>query len=256
MKHIILAAGQGTRLRPYTNELPKCMVEFEGVTLLDRQIQVINCIGDQEIIIVGGYRSEMLPAHYRAYINDDYENTNMLWSLFKAEDEMVDEVIISYGDIVYSPDILKKLVNSREDISVVIDKDWRAYWNSRSSNPLGDAESLKLTYDGYISEIGFTPLSLDGIEGQYIGLMKFSSNGINALKHFFHSAIKEGLIFSNRDVKRMYMTDVLQCLIDGKNKVKAVPIYGDWVEVDTVSDLHLDVTATRLRHIKELCNEL
>ena len=52
------------------------------------------------------------------------------------------------------------------------------------------------------------------------------------------------------------MTDALQCLIDSGIKDKSVPIYGEWVEVDTVSDLHLDVTAKRLRHIKESCNEL
>ncbi len=254
MKHIILAAGQGTRLRPYTNELPKCMVEFEGITLLDRQIQVINSIGSKEIIIIAGYRSEMFPSNFSIYINDDYEHTNMLWSLFRAEEKMKDQIIVSYGDIVYSPYILKKLINSEEDISVVIDKDWLSYWNNRSSNPLEDAESLKLTDDGYISEIGFASLSLDEIQGQYIGLMKFNTNGINALRDFFHSAEKKQFLFNKRDVKKMYMTDALQCMINSGIKVKSIPIHGDWVEIDTVSDLHLDLTAKRLRHIKLMCD--
>ena len=60
MRAIILAAGEGKRLRPYTNNKPKCMVEIEGKSLIDRQINVLNKNGIDDIIIIGGYKSEML----------------------------------------------------------------------------------------------------------------------------------------------------------------------------------------------------
>lgn len=255
MKHIILAAGQGTRLRPFTDELPKCMVQVEGQSLFERQSDVINCVGINEIILVGGYRHDKLPANYRKYINEDYESTNMLWSLFKAENEFDGGVIVSYGDIVYPPIALERLIQSKDDISVIVDSDWWHYWSLRSGDPLADAESLKLNDSGFITEIGMRPKSLESIEGQYIGLMKFSAHGIKILKEFFLQAIESGLIFNGRDVKKMYMTDMLQCLICSGVKVKGVPINGGWIEVDTVEDLGLPVTASRLKDIKKICNE-
>ena len=60
MKAIILAAGQGTRLNHYTDNLPKGMLSFAGETLIERQIRLFNSIGIKDIIIVTGYMSEKI----------------------------------------------------------------------------------------------------------------------------------------------------------------------------------------------------
>ena len=91
-------------------------------------------------------------------------------------------VIVSYGDIVYSSEVLQELLKSNSDIAVTIDTDWESYWSKRNEDPLDDAETLKLRADGTISEIGRTPKSIDEIEGQYMGLMKFSPRGIEQVK--------------------------------------------------------------------------
>ncbi len=248
-KVILLVAGEGKRLRPYTLDRPKCMVEIEGISLIDRQLAVLNSEGIDNIVLIGGYKSEMLKEYsFKLRNNPRYFETNMLWTLFCAEDELDGEVIISYGDIVYSRKILQALLESTEDIAVTIDKDWESYWQARNDNPLDDAETLKLHKDGTISEIGQKPKSLSEIEGQYMGLMKFSSEGLRQMKEIFHEALRDESILG-RSVENAYMTDLLQALIESGSKLMAIPINGGWVEIDTVDDLNSPISINRINGI-------
>ena len=122
-KAILLVAGEGKRLRPYTLNRPKCMVEVDGLSLLDRQLSVLKSQNIEDIVLVGGYKSEMLhDKGCKLKINPRYFETNMVWTLFCAKDEMVGDMLISYGDIVYSKEILKAIMTSTDDIAVAIDK--------------------------------------------------------------------------------------------------------------------------------------
>lgn len=249
-KAIILAAGEGTRLRPYTLDRPKCLVEVNGISLLDRQLSILATQSAvTSIVIIGGYLSDMLKrAELELRVNSRYAETNMVWTLFSAEDELQGNVLICYGDIVYSKEILEAVLASDADIAVAIDLDWESYWRQRNEDPLGDAETLKLRADGSIREIGKKPLSLDEIEGQYMGLMKFSAAGIALLKKTFHDAKKQGDL-GGRPLEKAYMTDLLQAVIDAGHVVTSIPVRAGWVEVDTVSDLLSSVTEERLKQI-------
>ena len=250
LKVVILAAGEGTRLRPYTLDRPKCMVEIDGVSLIDRQLEVLKSEGIDDIVIIGGYKSEMLKrGDIKLKVNARYFETNMVWTLFSAEEELEGDVIVSYGDIVYSKNILKALIKSKADIAVTIDKKWEGYWRERNENPLDDAETLKLRKDGTISEIGQKPSSLEEIEGQYMGLMKFSSEGVRQIKSAFHSALESGKLLG-KEVENSYMTDLLQFIVSIGGKVASVQIDEDWVEVDTVEDLHAPITLERVKRIR------
>ena len=245
-KVILLVAGEGKRLRPYTLDRPKCMVEIDGISLIDRQLSILKSVGLNNIVMVGGYKIEMLKQYGIKLINNPrYYETNMLWTLFCAEDELEGDVIVSYGDIVYSREILKSLLKSTADIAVTIDKEWESYWQARNEDPLDDAETLKLREDGTIGEIGQKPKSLNEIEGQYMGLMKFSANGVKQIKEIFNSAIKDKKVLG-KEVENAYMTDLLQAVINSERQITAVPIFGEWIEIDTVNDLELPVTRDRL----------
>ena len=169
--------------------------------------------------------------------------------MFSAEEDLVGDVIVSYGDIVYSQEILQALINSKDDIAVVIDKDWENYWRARNEDPLDDAETLRLDPNGYITEIGKRPNTVEEIQGQYIGLMKFSASGINKIKAVFHNAVRSGKLLE-KPVEDAYMTDLLQACINEKFLVSSVIVNGGWVEIDTVSDLH---SKTTLDRISALC---
>ncbi|WP_301102026.1 phosphocholine cytidylyltransferase family protein [Propionivibrio sp.] len=250
LKAIILAAGEGTRLRPYTLDRPKCLVEVDGFSLLDRQLAVLATAAIHPIVVIGGYRVEMLERPgIELRVNTQYAETNMVWTLFCAEDDLEGELLLCYGDIVYSREVLQMLLNSKADIAVTIDLDWESYWRARNENPLDDAETLKLAADGRILEIGQKPKSLTEIEGQYMGLMKFSAKGTQLLKKTFHDAKSAGVL-RGKKTEKAYMTDLLQAMIDLGYRLDAVPVHGGWVEVDTVDDLLSPVTESRLAQIE------
>ena len=114
--------------------------------------------------------------------------------------------------------------------------DWEKYWRQRNENPLLDAETLKFGKGGTIREIGQVPLSINDIEGQYMGLLKFSQRGVELLRESFRRYKKMGLIM-NKAPETAYMTDLLMQLIKDGIKIQSVPVRLPWVEVDTKEDL-------------------
>lgn len=251
LKAILLVAGEGTRLRPHTLDRPKCLVEVDGVSLLDRQLAVLR--GDPRIgrlVMIGGYKAEMLARPgIGLKLNPRYLETNMVWTLFAAEEELAGDILICYGDIVYSAAVLGALLNCDADIAITVDKDWESYWRARNEDPLADAETLKLHPDGRVYELGRKPRSLAEIEGQYMGLIKLSGAGVSILKDVFHQARAAGVL-GGKPVEKAYMTDLLQAVIDAGHPLQSVPIHGGWVEVDTTTDLESEVTRARLAEIE------
>ena len=173
----------------------------------------------------------------------------MVWTLFCAEDDLQDSVLLCYGDIVYSRDILRAVLDSPAEISVAIDLEWESYWRARNEDPLDDAETLKLSQDNRILEIGQKPDSLQQIEGQYMGLMKFSGDGLVLLKQTFRQAAQTGEL-RGKPLEKAYMTDLLQAMIDAGHRLDAVLVRGGWVEIDTVSDLQSPLTRARLQQVE------
>jgi len=242
LKAIILAAGEGTRLRPLTNDKPKCLIELFGKPLIHRTVDLFQKSGISDITVVTGYKSDMIQIPNVSYRhNKDFDSTNMIETLFCAKDKLEDSVIISYADIIFQKNVLDILLNSKEDISVIVDSDWEKYWKLRFTNPLDDAETLVLDEEGYIQKIGQKTQSLLEIQGQYIGLMKFQNDGLNDLVSFYEmtkNQSKQGRnpLNSKLPFKKSYMTDLLQGLINSGSKIKAIPIHNGWLEVDSFHD--------------------
>lgn len=253
MKPIILAAGQGTRLRPLTDDRPKCMVEVNGKSIIERQLNTMhNCgIIDEDITIVAGYRGDMLQDKFKdtgmnIIINRDYETTNMVCSLMCARSlmEQQDDILISYGDIIYNEAVLTKILASGADSSVIVDDGWYSYWSERCENPLDDAETLIFDQDDYLLEIGQKTTDLNKVQSQYIGLMRFKGEGLKSMLALAKEAqerTEKGIALwrTTRSYQKMYMTDLLQGLIDEGHKLKAVHIERGWFEIDDREDLRV-----------------
>ena len=260
MKSIILAAGEGKRLRPLTNHTPKSMIDFFGKTLLQRQIDIMKSCGIKDIVVVTGYKSNMINIPEIIFEkNTNYQNTNMLETLFCAKKHLDGEIIISYADIIYEKNILEKLIDSPNDISVTIDRNWQDYWRKRFTNPLSDAETLKIDSKGSISEIGQKTNNIVEIEGQYIGLMKFTSKGTEILKNFYEECFlqsKNGTNPLNPKIpfEKSYMTDLLQGLIRKSFDLNPVFINGGWLELDSIEDYNLYKKLYEEDRLKELIN--
>ncbi|GJM33468.1 MAG: sugar nucleotidyltransferase [Saprospiraceae bacterium] len=240
MHAIILAAGQGTRLRPYTDHVPKGMVKLNGIPLLLRQKEVLNIVGVDNVNVVTGYKEECIDiSGIQKFYNPLYASTNMVASLYCAKELFngSSDIIISYGDIVYEQKVITKLINCKNDLSVVIDKGWLALWEIRMENILEDAETLKINQEGNIVEIGKKPKSQADIQGQYIGLIKVSKEFAPSFFQLYEKLKGKPGLYDGKDYDNMYMTTYLQLLINHSKKIKAVMINNGWLEVDTTEDL-------------------
>ena len=244
MNAIILAAGKGERLQPLTNNKPKCLVELFEKSLLEWQIKIFQNSGIPDITIVSGYKSDLINFPKVTILkNEKYDSTNMVETLFCAKEKMLDSTIVSYGDIIFEKNVLESLINSPNDISVIVDKQWKRLWEKRFQDPLSDAESL-IIEDGCIVEIGQKVNSYEKICGQYIGLMKFQGSGIDLIKRHYEEAKNQANTGTNPlnaslPFEKSYLTDFLYSLIRGGATIKAVPVNNGWLEVDTLSDLDL-----------------
>lgn len=240
---IILAAGQGTRLRPLTDDRPKCLIELGGRPLLAWIIAAARAAGIVDITVVGGYRIDRLVGYGVEVIqNPDFATTNMVRTLFCALPQFGRGFIMSYGDIAYSPKVLTQLLADPASIAVTVDRGWRGYWQERFDDPLVDAETLAIDSAGFITDIGQKPVSFEGIAGQYIGLAAFRGQGVTALQEAYWSAEAQAnagrMPFGgSRNLDQLYMTDLLQGMIGRGNKLKAVQIDRNWVEIDSARDL-------------------
>ncbi len=233
MKAIILAAGRGSRMKTMTDAKPKCLVELHGEALLDHQLRSLRAAGIKEIVIVTGYRADMLRGRADAeFHNPRWAETNMVASLASAS-KWLEETpcIISYSDIFFDPSAVTSLMETEANIAITFDPDWERLWRDRFGDPLLDAETFRKAEDGTLLEIGKRPERIEDVEGQYMGLLRFTPAGWSEVQALRHSLTKE-----SRD--KLDMTGTLQAVLErGNQKIIAVPYSGSWGEIDSAEDL-------------------
>jgi len=236
----VLAAGHGKRLRPLTNDRPKCLVDLFGRPLLDYQVHAYRAAGLNDVTVVAGHCADAVESRgVPIYRNPDYRETNMVHSLFRAAAAAFrddDDLLVAYGDIVFVPGVLDALVASHADLGVVVDLGWRELWAYRMDDPLSDAETLVMNADGDIEEIGGRPASYDRIQGQYVGLIRIAGRIKRRLATFFETVCAE-LDEEGRKAGALEMTTFLQLVADRLMPVRAVPVRHGWLEIDTPRDL-------------------
>jgi choline kinase len=156
----------------------------------------------------------------------------MVSSLEQAEEWLAnDACIVSYSDIFYDAAAVGTLIQSHAPMAITYDPSWRDLWEKRFANPLEDAETFRLKSDGTLAEIGFCPKCLEDIQGQYMGLLRFTPQGWESVRQ-----IRQAMSQGERD--RMHMTGTLQKVIEaGQMKIEALAYSGTWGEVDSEDDL-------------------
>lgn len=241
MKAIILAAGQGTRLKKYTENLPKGMLEFQGKTLIGRQLETYRSAGIEEIVIVTGYAGDKIAyPGVKYYRNPGFATTNMVESLLAARAEFDDDIIVSYSDILFSREMLRGMIAVPGDFVVAVDDNWKAYWTARYGSTDFDTESLEIDGDDNIVSLGLESPRLDDIDARYIGLLKFSRAGLEQitglLDREYPRYIDKPWMLSGKHIRQAYMTDLLMALIREGYKVKASHYRNGWIEFDTNGD--------------------
>jgi len=234
MRAVILAAGRGSRMGPLAENRPKCMVELAHKPLVRRQIAALQGGGISTIGIVRGYLGNMLQIEDVTYFeNPRWAETNMVMSLVAAAPWLRSEpVVISYADIFYAPDVVRDLAASSGDLVVAYDPNWRSLWTRRFVDPLSDAETFRTDVHGNLIEIGRRTTRIEDIEGQYMGLVKFTPAGWRAVE-----GVLAGVDAKTRNA--MDMTTLLSRLLGTGFPIVTVGITGQWGEIDSSGDLEL-----------------
>jgi len=239
-KVLIVAAGLGSRLKSHTENSPKCMLDFGGKTLLERQLSAYRDCGIKDISVVRGYKKKKINYKNLKYFdNKDYENNNILNSIFYAEKAINGNIIIAYSDILFESSVVQRLLGSDHDISVVVDIDWRGYYVNRKDHPIAEAENVIFNSNNEVVKIGKISTEKQEVHGEFVGMMKLTSKGVEIFKQNFHRVKK---IYWNKPFQRSkifqkaYLTDMIQELVDIGIKVHCVIIERGWKEIDTVED--------------------
>jgi choline kinase len=230
MKAIILSAGQGSRLGHLVDDRPKCLIEFNGRTLLDRQLDTLEACGVGEAIVVTGFHDELVDAAIarrnggpavRTIFNPFYKVADNTGSLFMARDELAGDCLVWNGDTLVSRALMAKVVaNDRAGICVTIDR-----------KPSYDEDDMKViaAENGRLRAIG--KRITEGVNAESIGLLAFRSGGAERFREAIERAMRtpEGTTI-------WYLRVIHQLAQNGE--VWTLDIRGEeWGEVDFPEDV-------------------
>jgi len=220
MDAIILAAGKGTRLG--LDEIPKCLIEFDNITLIRYQIECLRELGVDEIFIVTGYNSEKIMNHLKNYQvnfihNPEFDTTNNIQSVLVTKKFLKNEFICMYGDLFFEKNILKKCINSKHDMTLMVETDLR-----------DETTRIKIE-NNKISHVNKN-INFEEADGNFIGMMKCSKNLIDK---FFQSI--ENVVENNLQA---YYTIGIEKMIQDGIIINFETTDGLlWTDIDTAEDL-------------------
>jgi L-glutamine-phosphate cytidylyltransferase len=222
-KAIILAAGVGSRLRPLTDALPKCLLDVGGQTLLRRQIDALGRAGVTDVVAVLGYERDLVRRHaggaVRYLDNDQYQSTNSLYSLWLAREELATGAVIVNSDVLALPLLFDRLVRAPAPDAVLVE--------------LGHAfepEDMKVSIrDGLVVDFG-KDLTPPRAQAHNVGVAKFSPDGAARLVECLDRLVASG---HHNDWAPVAFREFASHW-----PLVAVPTAGlPWIEIDYVGDL-------------------
>jgi L-glutamine-phosphate cytidylyltransferase len=229
MKAVILAAGQGTRIRSVHGEHPKCLIEVDNTTILDHQLDALSMVGINDVAIVVGYEKEQIIAHVNARTllsprirfieNPAFAITNNIYSLWLAlEWVRGDSFIVLNADVIFNPEILDVAVRPYAPISMIVDPLWRD-------------ETMKVVIlDDHVIRMSKN-ISREEFSGTYIGITVFSKAIQDRFFHKMEDVIAGGRVneFFNVAVQELANEGVPV----GYTGTDGLP----WAEIDDPVDL-------------------
>src|SRR5438270_9476653 len=230
MKAIILSAGQGSRLGHMVDDKPKCLIDFNGRSLLDRQLDTLDACGVHEAVVVSGFHDELVEKavaersggpRVRTVFNPFYKVADNTGSLFMAREELAGDCLVWNGDTLVSRELMRRVVaNGCDGICVTIDRK-DAY----------DDDDMKVVEEGgRLKAIG-KRLPLATVNAESIGLLAFRSGGAERFREAIDRAIR-----TNEGTTIWYLRVIHQ--IAHRSEVWTLDIHGEeWGEVDFPPDV-------------------
>jgi choline kinase len=230
MKAIILSAGQGSRLGHLVDDRPKCLIEFNGRSLLDRQLDTLAANGVHEAVVVTGFHDELVNQAIarrsggptvRTVYNPFYKVADNTGSLYMAREELAGDCLVWNGDTLVSGQLMEKVVgNDRSGICVTIDRKPDGY----------DDDDMKVVEEGgRLKAIG--KRISDGVNAESIGLLAFRSGGAEQFREAIEAAMR------TPEGTTIWYLRVINHIAQGSD-VWTLDIQGEeWGEVDFPADV-------------------
>lgn len=228
MKALILAAGLGSRLRPLTDDVPKCMVKVNGVSIIDKQINNLRKGGIKDIFVITGYKAKILENHLKEYHNDlnikiisnsNYDKTNNMYSLNLANEYLCDsDFIMMNSDVFFEEEVIKELLNNKYENLIVCEKD---NYNE---------ESMKIVVENNIINEISKKISTKDSYGTSIDVYKFGKEASKKLFEIIHD-----YLYVRNDLNSWSEVAINDLLNDVN--FQPLNIKYKWMEIDNHEDL-------------------
>lgn len=230
---IVLAAGEGKRLRPVTDDIPKALAPVDGATtILDIALRNLSKAGIDDVTIVTGYAAEAIEAR-RAELEDRhgvaltlrYNDKATVWnnaySLWLARDVLARGALVVNGDTVHPLSVEEAMLGARgPDIVIALD-DGKALADEEMKVVLDERGALRRIHKG---------LDPGAVDGEYIGLTLVEARAA--------AALADALEATWRRDPSLYYEDGFQEYADRGGVIEVCRVGGaEWVEVDTLADL-------------------
>lgn len=239
MRTIVLGAGRGSRLKALTAEQPKPFAPIGGHRIVDWLLAAQRAAGIDDIVFVGGYRIDLVKRDYPELSfrhNPDWADTNILASLMCAEDCMEDGFVVTYADILYRPEVVRRALEHPGDRVLCVDTDWRLRYADRTQHPEDDAEKVVAEGDRVVQ----VSRSIESAQaqGEYIGVARFSAEGARSLRAAYHEVrgrVGDG-DWKGAPFRKAYLIRLYEEMLDAGQIFHRVTTDGQYMEVDTEED--------------------
>jgi len=228
MRAIILVAGVGWRLKPYTETTPKCLMEIGGKSLLRRYLDAFAALGVDEAVLVVGHLKEQIMAEasrgpaeveVRSVTNKQFTRGNIL-SLWHARHEFDDDILIMDGDVLYPRELLARLIASPDSNAIAVDERYQ---------DTGEEQKV-VCEDGWVVEVTKKISSDPRVRGEAVGILRLSADAAEVLRGILEEFIETGKdSLEYEDALRELAAEVPIGVVE----VGDLP----WIEIDFEEDL-------------------
>ena len=228
---------------PTTADTPKCYAEVNGQRLLDWAVAAFKDAGVRDICFIGGYQIEKVRRDYPHFTfrhNSGWEQNNILLSLMHAEDLMAEGFVCCYSDILFTSDVVQRVLDHSVDIALSVDTRWLDRYQHRTQHPPDDAEKV-MVKNGFVTR-AHRGIPTSEAHGEYTGIARFTPNGAAQLcEHFQRARAKfAGKPFREATVfEKAYLIHLYQEMIETGVAMAHADTPGNYMEVDTQEDFEL-----------------
>ena len=232
MKSIIIAAGSGRRIPEFSKSIPKSLIKINQKSILKRQIDLMNRSEINQIAIVKGFKSKKIKFKNIKYFNNkNYKKNEQLDSLFSAKNWFTEDLLITFSDIIYEYSVIKKIIKSKHNFTIAVQKNWKKKYKKRFDHPIEQADKVSIKYNKII-DIG-KKLSKDKTNGEFLGIFKISKEMCNIFINQYN------ILKKTKQTEKLQMHNFFRYLIKKKFNIKATYVNGKYMEIDTYNDFKI-----------------